>query len=77
LRNSFKGFKCGLKAVWDSNALALPWKPGGSPLLQQGGATLQRRGKVAHLPDEYVLVEDVITSAKVMALTALRLLGTE
>jgi hypothetical protein len=22
-----------------------PWKPGGSPLLQQGGATLQRRGK--------------------------------
>src|SRR3984885_2116161 len=30
----------------------------------------------AHLPDEYVLVEDVITSAKVMALTALRLLGT-
>jgi len=31
----------------------------------------------AHLPDEYVLVEDVITSAKVMALTALRLLGTE
>jgi succinyl-diaminopimelate desuccinylase len=31
----------------------------------------------AHLPDEYVLIEDVITSAKVMALTALRLLGTE
>jgi succinyl-diaminopimelate desuccinylase len=31
----------------------------------------------AHLPDEHVLIEDVITSAKVMALTALRLLGTE
>jgi succinyl-diaminopimelate desuccinylase len=31
----------------------------------------------AHLPDEFVLIEDVITSAKVMALTALRLLGTE
>ena len=31
----------------------------------------------AHLPDEYVLVDDVVTSAKVMALTAMRLLGTE
>jgi succinyl-diaminopimelate desuccinylase len=31
----------------------------------------------AHLPDEYVLIEDVVTSAKVMALTAMRLLRTE
>jgi succinyl-diaminopimelate desuccinylase len=31
----------------------------------------------AHLPDEHVLVADVITSAKVMALTAMKLLGTE
>jgi succinyl-diaminopimelate desuccinylase len=31
----------------------------------------------AHLPDEYCLVEDVINSAKVMALTAMQLLGVE
>jgi succinyl-diaminopimelate desuccinylase len=31
----------------------------------------------AHLPDEHVLIQDVIASAKIMALTALRLLGTE
>jgi len=31
----------------------------------------------AHLPDEHVLVEDVVTSTKVMALTAMKLLGTE
>jgi succinyl-diaminopimelate desuccinylase len=31
---------------------------------------------LAHQPDEYVLVRDLIDSAKVMALTAMRLLGT-
>jgi succinyl-diaminopimelate desuccinylase len=31
----------------------------------------------AHLPDEYCLVEDVVNAAKVMALTALELLGVE
>ncbi len=31
----------------------------------------------AHLPDEYCLIEDVVNSAKVMALTAMRLLGAE
>ena len=31
---------------------------------------------LAHQPDEYVVVEDLIQSAKVMALTAMRLLGT-
>jgi succinyl-diaminopimelate desuccinylase len=31
----------------------------------------------AHLPDEYVLVEDVVNSAKIMALTTMKLLGTE
>jgi succinyl-diaminopimelate desuccinylase len=31
----------------------------------------------AHLPDEYCLVEDVINSAKIMALTAMQLLGAE
>src|ERR1700733_4529828 len=31
----------------------------------------------AHLPDEYCLIEDVIKSAKVMALTTLQLLGAE
>lgn len=31
----------------------------------------------AHLPDEYCLVEDVISSAKVMALTTMQLLGVE
>jgi len=31
----------------------------------------------AHLPDEYCLVEDVVNSAKVMALTAMQLLGAE
>ncbi len=31
----------------------------------------------AHLPDEYCLVEDVISSAKIMALTAMQLLGAE
>jgi succinyl-diaminopimelate desuccinylase len=31
----------------------------------------------AHLPDEYCLTEDVINSAKVMALTAMQLLGAE
>lgn len=31
---------------------------------------------LAHQPDEYVIIEDLIQSAKVMALTALRLLGT-
>jgi succinyl-diaminopimelate desuccinylase len=31
----------------------------------------------AHLPDEYCLTEDVVNSAKVMALTAMQLLGAE
>lgn len=31
---------------------------------------------LAHQPDEYVLIDDLVNSAKVMALTALRLLGT-
>jgi succinyl-diaminopimelate desuccinylase len=31
----------------------------------------------AHLPDEYCLIEDVVNSAKVMALTAMQLLGAE
>jgi succinyl-diaminopimelate desuccinylase len=31
----------------------------------------------AHLPDEYCLIEDVIDAAKVMALTAIELLGVE
>jgi succinyl-diaminopimelate desuccinylase len=31
----------------------------------------------AHLPDEYCLVEDVVNAAKVMALTAMELLGVE
>lgn len=31
----------------------------------------------AHLPDEYCVIDDIITSAKVMALTAVQLLGTE
>lgn len=31
---------------------------------------------LAHQPDEYVLVEDMVKAAKVMALTAMRLLGT-
>ena len=31
---------------------------------------------LAHQPDEYVLVEDLVSSAKVMALTSMRLLGT-
>ena len=31
----------------------------------------------AHLPDEYCLLEDVISSAKVMALTTMQLLGAE
>jgi succinyl-diaminopimelate desuccinylase len=31
----------------------------------------------AHLPDEYCLAQDVVNSAKVMALTAVRLLGAE
>jgi succinyl-diaminopimelate desuccinylase len=31
---------------------------------------------LAHQPDEYVIIEDLVTSAKVMALTAMRLLGT-
>lgn len=31
----------------------------------------------AHLPDEYCVIEDVVTSAKVMAMTAIKLLGTE
>jgi succinyl-diaminopimelate desuccinylase len=31
----------------------------------------------AHLPDEHCLVEDVVNSAKVMALTAMQLLGAE
>ena len=31
----------------------------------------------AHLPDEYCVVEDIVTSAKVMALTAVQLLGTQ
>ena len=31
---------------------------------------------LAHQPDEYVVVEDLVNSAKVMALTAMRLLGT-
>ncbi len=31
---------------------------------------------LAHQPDEYVVLEDLINSAKVMALTAMRLLGT-
>jgi succinyl-diaminopimelate desuccinylase len=31
---------------------------------------------LAHQPDEYVLVEDLVNSAKVMALTSMRLLGT-
>jgi len=32
---------------------------------------------LAHQPDEYVLIEDLVNSAKVMALTAMRLLGIE
>ena len=31
---------------------------------------------LAHQPDEYVVIEDLVNSAKVMALTAMRLLGT-
>lgn len=31
----------------------------------------------AHLPDEYCLIDDVVNSAKVMALTAIQLLGAE
>jgi succinyl-diaminopimelate desuccinylase len=31
---------------------------------------------LAHQPDEYVIIDDLVNSAKVMALTALRLLGT-
>jgi succinyl-diaminopimelate desuccinylase len=31
---------------------------------------------LAHQPDEYVVIEDLITAAKVMALTTMRLLGT-
>jgi len=31
----------------------------------------------AHLPDEYCMVEDVIQSARVMALTAMQLLGVD
>jgi succinyl-diaminopimelate desuccinylase len=31
----------------------------------------------AHLPDEYCLIEDVVNSAKVMALTAMELLGVD
>ena len=31
---------------------------------------------LAHQPDEYVLIEDLVNSSKVMALTAMRLLGT-
>ncbi|HEY0162818.1 MAG TPA: M20/M25/M40 family metallo-hydrolase, partial [Edaphobacter sp.] len=31
----------------------------------------------AHLPDEYCVIEDIVTSAKVMALTAVQLLGLE
>jgi|SRR5579862_4936517 succinyl-diaminopimelate desuccinylase len=31
---------------------------------------------LAHQPDEYVIIDDLVKSAKVMALTALRLLGT-
>ena len=31
----------------------------------------------AHLPNEYVLVDDVVSAAKIMALTAITLLGTE
>lgn len=31
----------------------------------------------AHLPDEYCRIDDIVTSAKVMALTAVRLLGVE
>jgi succinyl-diaminopimelate desuccinylase len=33
--------------------------------------------QLAHQPDEYVEIDDLVTSAKVMAATALRLLGTE
>jgi succinyl-diaminopimelate desuccinylase len=32
--------------------------------------------ELAHQPDEYVVIDDLVNSAKVMALTALRLLGT-
>jgi succinyl-diaminopimelate desuccinylase len=32
--------------------------------------------ELAHQPDEYVVLEDLLNSAKVMALTAMRLLGT-
>jgi succinyl-diaminopimelate desuccinylase len=32
---------------------------------------------LAHQPDEYVLIEDLVNSARVMALTAMRLLGTK
>ena len=32
---------------------------------------------LAHQPDEYCRVEDVVSSAKVMALAAIQLLGTE
>ncbi len=31
---------------------------------------------LAHQPDEYVIIDDLVNSAKVMALTAMRLLGT-
>lgn len=31
----------------------------------------------AHLPDEYCMIDDIVTSAKVMAITAAQLLGTE
>ncbi len=31
---------------------------------------------LAHQPDEYVLLDDLVNSAKVMALAAMRLLGT-
>jgi succinyl-diaminopimelate desuccinylase len=31
---------------------------------------------LAHQPDEYVVIEDLIQAAKVMALTAMSLLGT-
>ena len=32
---------------------------------------------LAHQPDEYVLIEDLINSAKVMALSAMKLLGSD
>jgi succinyl-diaminopimelate desuccinylase len=31
----------------------------------------------AHLPDEYCVIDDIVASAKVMALTAAQLLGIE